>query len=260
MSVVDPRAPAPSQTAGAFDAARAAEHLVTWLRARADEAGAVGAVIAVSGGVDSAAAAALCVRAFPEATLGVLLPCHSLPQDAADAERVCRAIGIPYTTVSLDAAYDALVAALRATPHFADHPMALANLKPRLRMTALYYFANRMNRLVVGTGNRSEAYVGYFTKYGDGGVDVLPLAGLVKVEVRALAAHLGIPDDVITRTPSAGLWPGQTDEGEMGLTYAVLDRYLLTGEAPAEVRTRIEQLHATSEHKRRLPPIADVPR
>ncbi len=257
MSVANPQVP--SGSAAAFDAARVAAHLVAWLRGHADEAGALGAVIAVSGGVDSAVAAALCARAFPETTLGVLLPCHSLPQDAADAERVCRAIGIPYTTVSLDAAYDALVAALRATPQFADHPIALANLKPRLRMTALYYFANRLNRLVVGTGNRSEAYVGYFTKYGDGGVDVLPLAGLVKSEVRALAAHLGVPDDVITRTPSAGLWPGQTDEGEMGLTYAVLDHYLLTDEAPAEARTRIEQLHATSEHKRRPPPIADLP-
>ena len=239
---------------------RIADHLIAWLRRRADEAGAVGAVVAISGGVDSAAVAALCMRAFPQTTLGLLLPCHSDPRDAADAERVCRMLGVPHTTVVLDGAHDALVAALRVSGQFIEHPVALANLKPRLRMTALYYFANRMNRLVVGTGNRSEAYVGYFTKYGDGGVDALPLAGLVKSEVRALASHLGVPQDIVDRTPSAGLWPGQTDEGEMGLTYAVLDAYLLTGEAPAAARARIEQLHAASEHKRRPPPIPDIPR
>jgi NAD+ synthase len=238
---------------------RIAEHLVRWLRARADEAGAVGAVVAVSGGVDSATVAALCLRAFPGATLGVLLPCHSHPRDRADAEGLCAALGLPSATVVLDAVYDALVAALRASPEFADHPIALANLKPRLRMTALYYFANRLNRLVVGTGNRSEAHVGYFTKYGDGAVDVLPLGSLVKEQVRALAAHLGVPADIVARTPSAGLWPGQTDEDELGLTYAVLDRYLLTGEAPAADRKRIEQLHAASAHKRRTPPVADLP-
>jgi NAD+ synthase len=203
---------------------------------------------------------ALCARAFPQATLGVLLPCHSDPRDAADAQRVCQVLRVSHTTVVLDAVYDALVAALRGSPHFADHRVALANLKPRLRMTSLYYFANRLNRLVVGTGNRSEAYIGYFTKYGDGGVDALPLANVVKSEVRALAAHLGVPQDIIERTPTAGLWPGQTDEGEMGLTYAVLDHYLLTGEAPPAVRARIEQLHAVSEHKRRFPPVADIPR
>src|SRR3972149_12011898 len=90
---------------------------------------------------------------------------------------VCAALGLPSTTVVLDTAHDALVGALRGSPHFAEHRLALANLRPRLRMTTLYYFANRSNRLVAGTGNRSEAYVGYFTKYGDGGVDVLPIGG-----------------------------------------------------------------------------------
>jgi NAD+ synthase len=238
---------------------RIVSHLVDWLRARADDAGVRGAVVAVSGGVDSAAVAGLCARAFPEMTLGVLLPCHGDPRDLADAERVCRVLHVPSTTVVLDPVYDALVTALRASPHFADHPMALANLKPRLRMTTLYFLANRLNRLVVGTGNRSEAYVGYFTKYGDGGVDLQPIAGLVKSQVRAVAVHLGVPADIVERTPSAGLWLGQTDEGEMGLTYALLDAYLLTGQAPPEVRARIEQLHAASEHKRRTPPTPDSP-
>lgn len=231
------------------------EHLVAWLRERVGEAGALGAVVGISGGVDSAAVAALCLRAFPETTLGVIIPCHSDPHDIKDAEAVCAALGLPYTTVVLDAAFDALTAALRDGGQPADHRMALANLRPRLRMSTLYYFANRLNRLVVGTGNRSEAYVGYFTKYGDGGVDVQPIGGLVKSEVRGLAAYLGVPQAIVDRTPSAGLWPGQTDEDEMGLTYAALDAYLHGGAAPAAIRTRIERMHAASEHKRRPPPI-----
>ncbi len=235
------------------------ERLVAWLRERAGEAGALGAVVGVSGGVDSAAVAALCLRAFPETTLGVILPCHSDPQDVRDAESFCAAIGLPCTTVVLDAVLDALAASLRNAGQYADHPMALANLRPRLRMVTLYYFANRLNRLVVGTGNRSEAYVGYFTKYGDGGVDLQPIGGLVKSEVRDLAAFLGVPRAIVERIPSAGLWPGQTDEGEMGLTYASLDAYLTTGAAPDDVRARIERMHAASEHKRRPPPVPESP-
>ena len=236
------------------------EHLVAWFRARADEAGAVGAVVGISGGVDSATVAALCLRAFPQTTLGVLMPCHSDPRDQRDAAAVCDALGLPRTTVVLDAAHDALVAALRPSEQYADHRLALANLKPRLRMVTLYYFANRLNRLVAGTGNRSEAYVGYFTKYGDGGVDVLPIGGLTKYEVRALATSLGVPQTIVERTPTAGLWPGQTDEDEMGLTYVALDAYLFGEVVPAAVRARIERLHAASEHKRRTPPIAPIPR
>lgn len=237
-----------------------ADHIAGWLRERASEAGALGAVVGVSGGVDSAVVAALCLRAFPQTTLGIILPCHGDPRDTRDAMRTCEALGLPATTVDLDAVYDALLGALRASGPHPEHRLALANLKPRLRMTTLYYFANRMNRLVAGTGNRSEAYIGYFTKHGDGGVDVLPIAGLVKSEVRALAAYLGVPGDIVERTPSAGLWPGQTDEGEMGLTYAVLDDYLLTGRAPPEARGRIERMHAGSEHKRRTPPFPKIPR
>jgi len=141
-----------------------------------------------------------------------------------------------------------------------DHRLrlALANIKPRLRMTALYYVANRFNYLVAGTENRSELTVGYFTKYGDGGADILPIANLVKSQVYELARFLGVPEKILRRTPSAGLWAGQIDEAEMGLTYEQLDRYILTGEAPRHVKERIEHLHRISEHKRQRPPIADV--
>jgi NAD+ synthase len=241
------------------DPERLTRHLVAWLRARADEAGAVGAVVGISGGVDSATVAALCLRAFPDATLGVVMPCHSDPRDLDDARTVAETLHLPVTTVVLDGVYDALVAALQTSAYYTDHRIALANLKPRLRMTTLYYFANRLNRLVVGTGNRSELAVGYFTKYGDGGVDVLPLGTLTKGEVQALARALGVPEAIVGRVPTAGLWPGQTDEHELGVTYAVLDRYLLTGEAPDDVRQRIERLRAASEHKRRPPPVPELP-
>jgi NAD+ synthase len=132
-----------------------------------------------------------------------------------------------------------------------------ANVKPRLRMTSLYFFANSLNYFVAGTGNRSEITLGYFTKYGDGGVDLLPIGHLLKSEVRALARELGVPNPVIEKAPTAGLWMGQTDEGEMGFSYEDLERYLVEGApaVPETVAKRIEELRRTSEHKRALPPI-----
>jgi NAD+ synthase len=185
--------------------------------------------------------------------LGLVLPCHSDPRDAADAQLAAATFGLQVRTVDLTPVYDAFVRALDAAGE--QDSLPLANVKPRLRMITLYYHAGRLNRLVVGTGNRSELEVGYFTKYGDGGVDLLPLGGFVKEEVRALARYIGVPERVISRQPTAGLWQGQTDEGEMGFSYAELDRYLTTGEAEAELAARIERLRRQSEHKRRLPAV-----
>lgn len=251
------------------DPAETAQGLVAWLRRQAEAAGARGAVVGLSGGIDSAVTAALCRLAFPGRVLGVIMPCHSDPRDAEDALLVARRFDIPVRTVVLDAPYDALLQALGAEAGAGGDAgggegeeagaarLARANLKPRLRMAVLYYFANLLRYLVVGTGNRSELYAGYFTKYGDGGVDVLPLGHLVKGEVRELARHLGVPEPVIAKPPSAGLWEGQTDEGEMGLSYEVLDRFILTGEAPPEARERILAMHRRSAHKRSLPPIPE---
>jgi NAD+ synthase len=135
----------------------------------------------------------------------------------------------------------------------------LANIKPRLRMTTLYFIANSINYLVAGTGNRSELAIGYFTKYGDGGVDLLPIGHLLKREVREMAKELGVPERVIARPPGAGLWPGQLDEEEMGFTYAELERYLEEGPqavSPA-LAVRIERLTRSSDHKRAMPPIPE---
>jgi len=124
-------------------------------------------------------------------------------------------------------------------------------------MVTLYYAANQLNYLVVGSGNRSELTAGYFTKYGDSGVDILPIGNLVKKEVRELAAFLGVPQVIIDKPPTAGLWPGQTDEGEMGFTYEALDNYILTGQAPADLKKRIDAMNARSAHKRATPPVPD---
>jgi NAD+ synthase len=142
--------------------------------------------------------------------------------------------------------------------------MAMANIKPRLRMAALYALAQTNSYLVAGTGNASELMVGYFTKYGDGGVDVEPLGNLYKWQVRGLAAELGVPQSIIDRPPSAGLWDGQTDEGELGMTYDELDAALVAisegeaGDTEPTLLSRVERLIAASAHKRAMPPACPV--
>ncbi len=239
---------------------RLATHLITWIAHEVTGSGGQGAVFGLSGGIDSAVVAALAKRAFPNDCLGVIMPCHSAAADADDARLVAHHFGVATATVDLGPVYDRLLKQLELT--CTDMPasaIACANLKPRLRMTTLYAFANRQGYRVLGTGNRSEIEVGYYTKYGDGGADLLPLGSLTKTVVRRLAEHLGVPRHVIDKPPSAGLWSDQTDEGEMGVTYEQLDAYLTTGEAPAAVKDRIEQMRAASEHKRALPRVAPLP-
>jgi len=170
---------------------------------------------------------------------------------------VASKFSIPTKTVILDTAFDALLKALPDNSVDASvSRLAEANLKARLRMLTLYYFANHLKYMVVGSGNKSELSVGYFTKYGDGGVDILPLGSLVKRQVKELGSFLSIPQEIIDKPPSAGLWQGQTDEGELGLSYDELDRYLIAGEANNELRERIESMIAASDHKRFPPPVA----
>lgn len=211
----------------------------------------------MSGGLDSSVVAVLCQRAFPQNTLGVIMPCHSSPEDKEHALAVAGKFSIKTKVVALDPVFDALLKALPGDKAESDSGgIAEANVKPRLRMVTLYYFANQLGYMVAGAGNRSELSVGYFTKYGDGGVDILPLGNLVKKEVRELAGFLGVPQPIIDKPPSAGLWQGQTDEDEMGLGYEELDRYLVSGEASIGVRQKIESMKEASAHKRALPPVA----
>jgi NAD+ synthase len=234
--------------------------IASWLWDYAAKAGARGYVIGLSGGIDSACTAVLCQRAMGDKVLGALLPCHSLAEDARMARLLADTFGIRTLTVSLKAAYDGLMDAL---PSGAS-ALAQANVKPRLRMTALYALAQSHGYLVAGTGNKSEISVGYYTKYGDGGVDLEPLGGLYKSQVRLLARELGIPQPIIDRPPTAGLWEGQTDEEEMGITYDALDAALAaieTGETegldPA-LLTKVQQMIACSVHKRSMPPICSL--
>jgi NAD+ synthase len=246
------------------------DRIVRWLEGRLVYSGARGFVVGLSGGIDSAVVARLCQLARPEATVGVMMPCYSDPQDEADARMVVQHFQGTAVRVDLARVYDMLLEDARPMlgpllvdqEHPRDDPRArlpIANLKPRLRMSTLYFVANSMNYLVAGTGNRSEITIGYFTKYGDGGVDVLPIGHLLKSQVRALARELGVPARVIDKPPSAGLWLGQTDEAEMGFTYDDLERYLQDGPqavSPA-VAMKIERLARASEHKRKPPPAPD---
>lgn len=240
--------------------------IAAWLRERAEAAGAQGFVFGLSGGIDSAVVARLCQIAAPDRVLGVLLPCHSDPQDELDGRLIADAFGIAVCRVDLGAGFDVLsdtlhqaAGELPATVSAVDirQRMPAANVKPRLRMASLYFLANSLNYLVAGTGNRSEITLGYYTKYGDGGVDLLPIGGLLKSEVRALAHELGVPAPVIEKAPSAGLWLGQTDEVEMGFSYETLERFLADGPSavPDEAARRIERLRHHSVHKRALPPV-----
>jgi NAD+ synthase len=247
------------------------DSIVEWLRQRLGHSAARGFVFGLSGGIDSAVVARLCQMAAPGNVLGVLMPCHSDPRDEADATLVAEHFKIPTIRVDLAPAYDPftgmLSQAVEMIPkeQFPDAAHAaqdlkaklpLANVKPRMRMATLYYVANTLNYIVVGTGNRSELTIGYFTKYGDGGVDLLPIGDLLKSEVRAAARELDVPSAVIDKAPSAGLWLGQTDEAEMGFTYAELENYLTKGPqtvSPA-LAMRIERLIRGSEHKRTLAP------
>jgi len=238
-----------------MEADQLATKLVDWIREQTLAAGRKGVVAGMSGGLDSSVLAVLCHRAFPQNMLGVVMPCCSSQQDEEHALMVASQFSIPTKVVVLDPVFDAL---LQALPGDGVEPgvsqLAKANLKVRLRMITLYYFANRFKYIVAGASNRSELAVGYFTKYGDGGADILPLGNLVKGQVRELANFLGIPQPIIDKPPSAGLWPGQTDEGELGLSYEELDRYLVTGQASTGLRQKIESMIATSAHKR-LPPL-----
>jgi NAD+ synthase len=242
------------------------DSLTTWIRRHVSATRADGLVVGLSGGIDSAVVARLCQLALPDTVVGVLLPCHSGPQDAADARLVATHFDLRTITIRLDAPYDTLTAELNtelsALPDTGQatsdetHRLALANVKPRLRMTSLYFIANSLNYLVVGTGNRSELAIGYYTKHGDGGVDLLPIGNLLKDEVRELAEELDVPRPIIDKAPSAGLWVGQTDEAEMGFSYAALESYLRDGPCGVspELALRIERLTRLSEHKRELPP------
>lgn len=236
-----------------------AEKIVNWLKDMLEKAEAKGFVVGLSGGIDSAVTAALCKRVCPDSTLGVIMPCYSHPQDAQDAQLVAETFDITVEKVVLDDIFDLLIRKLTGEEYDkTEKDLAIANIKPRLRMTTLYFYAARRKSLVVGTSNKSEFKVGYFTKYGDGGVDLLPIVNLVKTDVREMARYLGVPQRIIEKAPSAGLWAGHDDELEMGVTYEELDRCILYGECSLKAKAIIDELEKRSEHKKAIPLMPSV--
>lgn len=215
------------------------------------EANAQGIVYGNSGGKDSALVGILCKMACDN-TLGVILPCQSrrnYDEDTKDALEVAEQYNIETITVDMTKVKEAIVGEISQQAELA--PMALANINPRLRMTTLYAIAQSRSSLVAGTGNRSEVYTGYFTKWGDGAHDLNPIADLTVREIYEFLRYLKAPESVIVKEPSAALFEGQTDEKEMGFSYDALDTYLLEGTGEPDTVAKIERMHAASEHKRR---------
>lgn len=230
------------------------QKLCVWMEDKVTEAKAQGIVFGLSGGLDSAVVAALSIRIFPQNTLAIIIPCHSLQADIDDALGFVDKFNIPYKIIDVSKVYDSFIHLLNDKEKEGSFKLAEANIKPRLRMTTLYYFANKLNYLVVGTGNKSELMIGYFTKYGDGGADILPLGNLVKSQIRELAEYLGIPKKIINKPPSAGLWEGQTDEKEIGISYEQLDKYLKIGKLNNKIiEKKIQDKITKSAHKRTTP-------
>ena len=231
------------------------EARIEFIRQQLRNSGATGIVYGNSGGKDSALVGILCKLAC-ENTVGIMLPCESnrnFGEDMADGLAVARQFGIESRTLDLTPVKQSFRAAINAvtTPNQA----ALTNINPRLRMTALYAVGAAENRLVAGTGNKCERFVGYFTKWGDGACDFNPIGDLTVAEVYAFLRYLHAPDSIITKAPSAGLFEGQTDEAELGVSYDAISRYMAGEEvSPAEAAV-IARRHAASAHKRRETPI-----
>jgi len=248
---------------------RVVDRIVKFIRKTVESANARGVVIAISGGVDSTTTAFLCVKALGnEKVFGLILPERDVTreEDINDALEVCKILGIEHKLIYINPMVDAFINNLDK-----GNNIAIANLKPRIRMIINYYYANTLNYLVAGTGNKSEIMTGYFTKYGDGGVDFLPIGDLYKTEVFELARYLGVPEKIIKKTPSAGLWVGQTDEEELGITYVKLDTILKAlekGYKPEEIPKkfdvtdsevkRVIELIEVNRHKRETPPTVNL--
>lgn len=224
---------------------------VAFIQRVLQESGLAGIVFGNSGGKDSALVGALCKSACSN-TVGVILPCGSkrnFSQDMEDAKRIAKHFQIETRIADLTPARDALIKNL--TESTILNQAALNNIAPRLRMTSLYAIGAAEGMLVAGTGNRSEAYVGYYTKWGDGAHDFNPISDLTATEVIEFLDYLNAPDFILKKAPSAALYDGQTDEMELGFSYAVLDAYLHGEEIPEEIRAKIERMHAACAHKRR---------
>ncbi len=249
------------------------DQIIEFIRTSVENANAKGAVIGLSGGIDSSVTAFLSAQALGnENVLGILLPEKGITRedDVEDALRIVKKLGIEHKVIEISEILGILESAI---PNYdPDKRVCNGNLKARVRMCILYYYANLLNRLVIGSGNRTEILLGYTTKYGDAGVDILPLGELYKTQVRALAMYLRVPDQIIRKVPSAGLWIGQTDEEDFGSSYESVDAILtkwidegkgyvdikkelnISGEAIEKIIQRVEE----NKHKRETAPMPKI--
>ncbi|GGL49658.1 NAD+ synthase [Halocalculus aciditolerans] len=246
------------------------DHLVSFIREQTDAAGVDEVVLGLSGGIDSSSTASLAVEALgAENVHGLVMPgAVSTEENMSDAEVLAEDLGISFDVVEINPFVNTL---LDTFPEAEDDRLAVGNARARTRAVVNYLVANHQGAMVLGTGNRTEAAIGYFTKYGDGAVDCHPIGNLYKQQVRQLARDLGVREEFVTKTPTAGLWAGQTDEEEIGMDYDTLDAIIalhIDGHVPAEATARIADttlenvehvadLHAKSEHKRQVPPAPD---
>ncbi|NYT00106.1 MAG: NAD+ synthase [Methanocellales archaeon] len=256
-----------------MDLKKIVKKITDFIRTNVEKANATGAVLGLSGGVDSSLTAFLSVQALgSENVLGILLPENSITMedDVEDALRIVKKLGIDHKIVEISGIIDVFAYNIPNYNHNAR--VCNGNLKARTRMCILYYYANLLNRLVIGTCNRTEILLGYGTKYGDAGADMLPLGDLYKTQVKELAAYIEVPEQIIQKTPSAGLWVGQTDEKDFGISYELVDailkkridegkRYIeikkelgLSSETIKRILKRIEE----NKHKREAAPIPKV--
>ncbi|MCE4624662.1 MAG: NAD+ synthase [Desulfurococcales archaeon] len=248
-----------------------AEGIIEFIRSKVEEAGAKGVVVGVSGGVDSATALFLAVKALgPSKVRPLIMPdvLVTPEEDVEDAKNLIRLAGTEPHIINISPIVDVFKGALPIYESDEADRLPLGNLRARIRMCTLYYYANKLNYLVLGSGDRSEILIGYYTKYGDGGVDILPIGILYKTQVRRLALHLGVPEKVALKPSSPRLWPGQTAEGELGIPYeeidlilhAIFDRGLKPEEVPEATGVeewkvkKVLEMHEKSRHKREMPP------
>lgn len=242
-----------------MDCKAVSERIIGFIREIVELSNSEGVVLGLSGGVDSSVVAFLCVRALgAKKVLANIMPEKDVTpkEDIEDALFVAKMLGIEHNIIEITPFVKLLLQTL------GEDKNAVINIKPRIRMIINYFYANKLRRLVAGTGNKSEIMIGYFTKYGDGGVDFQPIGDLYKTEVFKIARFLGVPERIVQKTPSAGLYVGQTDEGEIGMSYAELDEILMEIEKGIKRKDekfeRVLSLVKASEHKRKLPPIPRV--
>ncbi|TDV24449.1 NAD+ synthase [Mycoplasmopsis mustelae] len=240
-----------------FDEQKAKKYIKTiqrFLANKLKQSNSNGFVVGISGGIDSALTYALAHSVAPKHTFGFVMPIQKMTQeDLKHIQQLESDFHTKFETINLTETFNTISKQLKLS-----NSLAIANIKPRLRMTTLYAKAQENNSLVLGTDNADEIYIGYFTKYGDGGADLLPICQLTKAEVGFLAKLLKVPDSIINKKPSAGLWDGQTDENELGFSYQELDFYLNHLNQPSEIKKylsqgtikKIQYKHKISQHKR----------